>query len=451
MRFYPTIKPPALPLGTVRGLAAVVRNPLEFWSDNMFDESLSVMTLPGQKFITVTDPDLARTVLLDDAGSYVKSRFVDRLLRPAMGNGLLTAEGASWKAQRRAASPVFRHERISALSPVMAGAGETVAAKLAALPAGSRVDIMEHLMAGALDVIVEALFGDPGEAYDRDAIARDITLYFETHGNLDLLDYFGLPEWFPRARHRGRAAIGRLRQAARAVIDAPRDARAAARADLAALLTLARDPETGKPLSTEEVIDNILTFIGAGHETTALTVTWALFILSHQPHLQAALASEVHEVCGEGPITAEHAQKLDLTSRVVSETLRLYPPAAAVGRSATARTELGGMPVGINDHVTVAIYVLHRHRKHWDDAGAFDPDRFLDERSKERHRFAYMPFGGGGRVCIGMKFAILEAVILLASLVRRVRFAPDPDHPIYPQFSITLRPRGGMKLFVEKV
>ena len=444
----PTITPPARPLGTLRGLAAVVRNPLELWSEDIYDARLSVMRLPGQKFITVTDPELAKTVLLDDAGSYIKSRFVNRLLKPAMGNGLLTAEGASWRAQRRAASPVFRHEKIAALAPAMAAVGEAVAGRLAGLAPGSRVDVMHELVAGTLDIIVEALFGDPGEVYDRDAISRDVTTYFDTHGNLDLLDYFGFPEWFPRPRHRGNAAIGRLRQAARDVIAAPRDF-GEERPDLAGLLTLARDPETGAQLGTEEIVDNILTFIGAGHETTALAVTWALFILSHQPALQEALAREARDACGDAPVTADDVDRLDLTNRVLQETMRLYPPAAAIGRSAIAETQLDGMAVGKDDHVTVAVYVMHRHRGHWRDPGLFDPDRFLEENTKARHRFAYMPFGGGGRICIGMKFALMEATILLAALMRKVRFAPDPAHRIYPQFSITLRPKGGMPLFVE--
>lgn len=426
----------------------MVRNPLELWSDDMFDSELSVMRLPGQKFITVTDPELAKTVLLDDAGSYIKSRFVNRLLKPAMGNGLLTAEGESWRAQRRAAAPVFRYEKIAALAPSMAAIGEETAVRLAALEPGSRIDIMHELVADTLDIIVEALFGDPGDIYDRDAISRDITTYFETHGNLDLFDYFGFPEWFPRSRHRGNAAIGRLRQAARDVIDAPREL-GEDRPDLAALLTLARDPETGEALSTEEVIDNILTFIGAGHETTALTVTWALSILAHRPDLQETLAREVHDICGDGPVAAAHAEKLDLTNRVVLETMRLYPPAAAVGRTAVADTSLGSLEIAREDHVTVAVYVIHRHRKHWSDPALFDPDRFLPENGARRHRFAYMPFGGGGRICIGMKLAQMEAAILLATLMRRVRFTPDPAHRIYPQFSITLRPKGGMPLFVE--
>lgn len=416
----------------------------------MFDNRLSVMRLPGQKFFTVTDPELAKTVLLDDAGSYIKSRFVNRLLKPAMGNGLLTAEGASWRAQRRAASPVFRHEKIAALAPTMAAAGEAVADRLARLAPGTSIDVMHEFVAGTLDIIVEALFGDPGDIYDREAISRDVTTYFETHGNLDLLDYFGFPEWFPRPRHRGNAAIRRLRKAARDVIAAPRDF-GEERPDLAGLLTLARDPDTGEQLSTEEIVDNILTFIGAGHETTALTVTWALYILSHLPHLQEALAREVRDVCGDAPVTADDVDRLDLTNRVLQETMRLYPPAAAVGRSAIAATRLGDMDVGKDDHVTVAIYVMHRHRKHWSDPGLFDPDRFLEENAKGRHRFAYMPFGGGGRICIGMKFALIEATVLLATMMRRLRFAPDRTHPIYPQFSITLRPKGGMRLFVEPV
>lgn len=443
----PTIAPPARPLGTLSGLAAVMRNPLELWSEDMFDSDLSVMRLPGQKFVTVTDPELAKTVLLDDAAAYVKSRFVNRLLKPAMGNGLLTAEGESWRAQRRAAAPAFRYEKIAALAPAVAAIGEEAAAKLSALPPGTRVDIMDELVAATLDIIVEAMFGTADEVQDRDAISRDITTYFDTHGNLDLFDYFGFPEWFPRPRHRGRQAIRRLRQAADAVIARPRD-HGNDRPDLAALLTLARDPESGEALTREELIDNILTFIGAGHETTALAVTWALSILAHMPELQEALGREVRDICGDAPVSAADAERLHLHNRVVQETMRLYPPAAAVGRTAVAKTRLGPLDIDEQDHITIAVYVIQRHRGHWMNPEVFDPDRFLPENGTGRHRFAYMPFGGGGRICIGMKLALMEATILLATLIRRLRFAPDPNHKVYPQFSITLRPKGGMPLFV---
>jgi cytochrome P450 len=444
----PTIVPPARPLGTLRGLAAVVQNPLELWSDDMFDSQLSVMRLPGQKFVTVTDPELAKTVLLDDASAYVKSRYVNRLLKPAMGNGLLTAEGESWRTQRRAAAPAFRYEKIAALAPAIATAGEEAAAKLSALPPGTRIDIMDELVASTLDIIVEAMFGAAGEIHDRDAISRDITTYFDTHGNLDLFDYFGVPEWFPRPRHRGRAAIGRLRQAADAAIAHPRD-HGDGRADLAALLTLARDPETGEALTRDELVDNILTFIGAGHETTALAVTWALSILAYMPELQEALGREVRDICGDAPLSAAHTERLHLHNRVVQETMRLYPPAAAVGRTAVAKTRLGSLDIDEQDHITIAVYVIQRHRGHWSNPQVFDPDRFLPENGAGRHRFAYMPFGGGGRICIGMKLALMEATILLATLMRRLRFTPDPIHKVYPQFSITLRPKGGMPLFVS--
>ena len=413
----------------------------------MFDGDLSVMRLPGQKFITVTDPDLAKTVLLDDSASYVKSRYVNRLLKPAMGEGLLTAEGDRWRMQRRAAAPAFRFENIASLAPIMAGIGERLAEKLAARPPGSRADLMQEIPAATLDIIIAALFGDVGDHYDREQIARDIAIYLQTHGNLELPDYFGFPEWFPRARHRGRTAIRRLRQAARSVVDTV--GTRTDHSDLASLLTLARDPETGDPLPTEQVIDNIITFIGAGHEATGLAVTWALSILALSPDLQEQLAAEAWEACGDAPVAAADVEKLALIRRVIQETMRLYPPAAAVGRTALAATQLGSLDLAPGDHVTVAIYVIHRHRKHWPDPARFDPDRFLEANASGRHRFAYMPFCGGSRICIGMTMAMMEATILLATLMRRLRFAPDPVHRIYPQFSITLRSRGGMPLQVS--
>ncbi|WP_454815859.1 cytochrome P450 [Labrys neptuniae] len=449
MTFYPsTVTPPPAPLGTWRSLAAALKNPLEMWSADMFETDVSVMRWPGGRFITVTSPELARQVLLDDAESYVKSTLVNRILKPAMGEGLLTAEGEAWRAQRRAASPVFRHEKLVPLVPSMSKFVGQTAAALRALPDGSRVDVMQVMMATTLDIVVETLFGDPGPHYDRDRTIEDVDRYFRTHGVVGFSDYVGLPEWFPRLRHRGRGAIRRLRETARAFAES-RATPVDGMDSLTSLIGRAVDPQTGKALRLEEVVDNVVTFVGAGHETTALAVTWALSILANLPQLQEQLHAEAEEICGKDPVTAEAIDRLDLHRRVIQETMRLYPPTPAVGRTAIRSTRLGDLTIGKGDHLTIAVYVLQRHAKHWHDPAGFDPIRFDEAEIRKRHRFAYMPFGGGARICIGMKLATMEATVLLATLMRELRFAPDPDHAIYPQMSITLRPRGGMPLFVR--
>lgn len=433
----PTVTPPPRPLGPMRGMLAVLRNPLDFWSADMYAGELSALQAGRHRFWTASGAQAAQAVLLDDAASFRKSGLVLRMLRPALGNGLLTAEGEDWRRQRRAAAPLFRHERLTALIPDMARTGEALADRLAYQP--GEVDIGHQMVLVTLDLIVAAMFG--ARDYNREGVSADISTYLDTHGRIGLADYLGLPEWFPRRRWLGRAAVARMRAAARAIMAQPGTA-----GDLLGQLATARDPETGQPLPPDEVVDNILTFIGAGHETTALLLTWALSILAHLPQTQQALADEVARICGDGPVTPEALAQMDLHRRVLAETMRLYPPAAAIGREVVRDTELMGQTLRAGEHVTVAIHVIHRNSRYWDAPAVFDPDRFT---RPPPHRFAWMPFGGGARICIGKSMAEMEAATLLACLMRRITVAPGPAAVQRPVMSVTLRPDPAIRLRVS--
>ena len=434
--FYPPAPvPPPRPLGPVRAMRAVLRNPIELWHEGMYRSDLTALPLLGRRFVTVTSPALAQEVLLDRAGSFRKSPLVQRMLVPGMGEGLLTAEGADWAAQRRAAAPLFRPAAVRELGPGLSRIAAQAAEALAAgLPArgDAAVTVDQALQRVTLDIVVATLFGDEtATGIDRAAVARDVVRYLHTHGNVELADYLSLGEGWPRRRHLGRGAVRRLRAAAAAV------ARRGGGGGLIGRLTATEG------LSEAQVVDNVVTFIGAGHETTALGVAWALSILAHRPALQEALGAEVAATCPDRPATVDDT--LPLHGRVLDETMRLYPPAPAVGRAPREALELGGVPLTPDDHVTVSIWVIGRHHAHWPDPGRFDPDRFRDD-APPRHRFAYMPFGGGPRICIGAALARGEMRVLLAEIMRRVRVAPESGHVPRPQLSITLRPKGGLKV-----
>ena len=448
--FYPpTINPSPEILPPLKGLFAALRNPLEYWSEPFFEKSLHVARFMGRTFLTVIDPDLTKQVLADRAHEFRKSPFIEQILRPALGDGLLTAAGDSWRAQRRLAEPAFRSDKIDELVPSFARTGAAATERLLRSGSGTPVEVLGVMEEASLDAIMDALVGAASSNLDRSQIRREVAIYIATLGQVDLLDLAGVPAWLPRPwRSRGYVAARRLRESAARVI-AERRKSGVFGNDLLSFLIRAQESDLDAQLTNEQLVDNVLTFISAGFETTPLAVTWTLSILANLPELQQQLADEAEEVCPNCTITAERIQRLELHGRVIQEAMRLYPPVASIGLSPIARTKVAGVALRPGDHITIAIYLLHRHKRLWDDPSAFDPDRFTPARSRARHRFAYLPFGAGKRICIGMRLATVEATVILASAIRRAVFAPDPHHVIRPLAKVWLRPQGGMPLCVS--
>ena len=240
--------------------------------------------------------------------------------------------------------------------------------------------------------------------------------------------------------------IGRVVAERRALL--ARDA-AAAPDDLLTMLLTATDPEDGRPMDDRQVIDNVITFIGAGHETTANALCWTLYLLSEYPWADERVHDELTRVLNGRLPEAEDVAKLTYTRQVLEEAMRLYPPAPFLGREAAAADELGGHPVKPGTQLLVSPWIIHRHQMLWDEPDLFDPERFAPGKREAIHRFGYLPFGAGPRICIGMAFAMQEAVLLLATMLQRYRFKLiDPDK-VDPHSTITLRPRGGMRMRIE--
>ena len=240
-------------------------------------------------------------------------------------------------------------------------------------------------------------------------------------GRVDPLDIFGFPDWVPRiGRLRARPSIRFFEETVNELIEARKALLASgepAPRDLLTLLLEAADPETGKGLTDIEVRTNIVTFIGAGHETTANALSWSLYLLSQDERARERVEQEVDEVLGEGPIEPQHLERLVYTRAVIDEAVRLYPPAPYMSRTAIADDRIGDLEIPAGSMVVIAPYVLHRHQKLWDEPDAFRPERFLPENRGGIDRFAYLPFGAGPRVCIGASFSLQEAVIVLATIV----------------------------------
>ncbi len=444
-----TVTPPEKPLGLVHGLLQMIANPLYVWPRSMYENPYHGVKWLGRTFHYFRRPEHMKAVFLDHPDIFRKSQFQKKLVGPALGDGLLTAEGEHWKFQRRAASPAFRIDALRALVPAFSLSAEATVERMKAASAGQTIDVMSEMQHATLDVIVETILGGADPAFGYTRMATTISDYIETMGKPDMLDMFGAPPWLWRPwGGKGRRAADGLRASAVNAIERRR-ASGAKREDLLGLLLAARDPETSRGMSDEELCDNVVTFIGAGHETTALTLTFALYLIANASEVQDRLVREVRDVCGDRPVDAAMIDAMPFHEQVIKEAMRLYPPVSIIDRVATEDIDLGDANVKKGDFAFALVYVMHRHKMLWENADHFDPDRFSEERAKGIPRFQYMPFGAGPRICIGMKFAYMEAVAILATLVRSLRFLPNAAHKVEPNIRITLRPEGGMPLFVE--
>ncbi len=405
----------------------------------------------------VTDPDALKRVLLDNVDNYPKSKTTQRLLRPAIGSSIFTAEGEEWRWQRRAAAPIFNHRKMLALAPLMSAAGARTADRLAAA-ADRGFDgvgvacVMDEMVTATFEVVCDALLSG-GDGLDRDEIAASITRYLETIGKVSILDILQVPDWIPRPAQlfnrnimdRTVAMVDGLIEQRRRQYDA-----GAGRGDLLDYMFEAADPETGQRMDDATLRNNLLSFIVAGHETTALALAWSLYLLANAPDIQERAAEEARAAIGDGPAEAAHLERLGYVRQVIDEAMRLFPPAAMLGRQAREADTLCGREIRAGDTVILPIYTLHRHETLWDAPHAFDPDNFTPEKVKARPRFAYLPFGAGPRVCIGMSFALMEAQLILASVLARVAVEPRKGHKPEPVLTMTLRPKGGMPLRLRR-
>ncbi len=442
---YPARVPLAIkPLGVLASLAVARRNLLALIPELVTHQPM-VSGRTATRWHMVASPEALRIILKDRVENYPKSDVTKLILGPAIGDSLFVAEGAHWRWQRRAAAPAFAPRAVEALAPVMSAAAEAASARLRTAH-GRASDIHAEMVTATYQVISDVTFTG-GEGFDRAAIHRAIDSYIAQTAKLSLFDILGLPGWVPRpARLRSGTVVRSLKQLADAAIAARGQVAPHAVPDLLDLLTGAEDPETHRVMTPAELRDNLLTFIVAGHETTALTLAWALYLCAFDPVVQARARAEAQAVLGPRAATVADLSALPYIRQIIDESLRLYPPAGIVSRTAQAPDTLLGREIRAGDTVLLPFYALHRHHALWPDPDRFDPDRFQDPSRIDR--FAFLPFGAGPRICIGASFALQEAVIILATLLARHRFAAVPGREPVPELILTLRPTGGIWLTV---
>ena len=435
------------PLGIWGSLRAGRRNVLELIPEIATHAPILSGTT-GKRWHMVMDPEALRQILRDRVDDYPKSMVTKLILEGAIGNSMFVAEGAEWLWQRRTAAPVFSHRNIAALGPVMTAAADRASARFARAN-GRAIDAFDEMVTATFEVISDVTFSG-GEGFDRASVHKAIEDYIGQSAKISVLDILGAPPWVPRpGRMFAGSAMRQMKRTADAAIDQRRLKAKGGVPDLLDLLLAGEDPKSGRKMTVDELRDNLLTFIVAGHETTALTLSWALYLCAFDPAVQSAARAEAQAALGTRAATVADLPNLTLTRRIVDEALRLYPPAAFLSRTAQKSDVLCGRKIRPGDTVILPIYALHRHHALWPNPDAFDPTRFADPKSIDR--FAYLPFGDGPRICIGANFALQEAVIILATLLARHKFTLTPGKVPKPVMILTLRPEGGVWLGVEGV
>ncbi len=359
------------------------------------------------------------------------------------------SEGALWRRQRRIMAPAFHPRRVESFAPVMTGTAEELLAEWRKLPPGSVVNIANEMAGLTLDIIVRTMFSSEIRSETAEVRAA-MTDYQLTGGRPSIPDLLGLPSWLPRLSGR------KVRETSTAIdqtiyrLIAERRAGGEPKDDLLGLLLAARDEETGEGMSDTQLRDELATIITAGHETTANALTWTWYLLALHPWAEETLHAELASVLGGRAPTTADIPRLVYTRMVLEEAMRLYPPAHTMSREALADDVILGIAIPRGSVVIISPWIIHRHALLWERPDAFDPERFAPGKAETRPRYAYIPFGGGPRICIGAHFALTEAILILAALAQHVRPRLLHGHKVEPLGLITLSPKGGLPMRLER-
>jgi cytochrome P450 len=438
--------PPLLKL-----LRTIRENMLDIYLEDAFERDIVEVRLLGQRHFILSDPDGIKHVLVDNAESYRKPSIVRRTFEPGFGKGLLTSEGEPWRRHRRIMAPAFDHRSITAYSPTIVEVAETIARRWDSLPDRAIIDVAEEMRDATLQIISRTMFSS-----DSDGIADVVKQAVERYNEKirpNILDFVGLPDLVAgRTRRRvARQLFADFDGIIDRLIAERRRSQSGGATDLLARLVMATDDGTsGARMTSAEVRDQAITIFMAGHDTTALVLAWTWYLLAQHPRHEAKLHSELHAVFGGR--TPAHADlgTLAYTRMIIEESMRLYPPVHLLLREATADDHVCGHRIPKKSLILIAPWVLHRHGRLWEDPDSFQPGRFRPERVAARSRFSYLPFGAGPHVCIGAAFAMTEATLILATLAQRFQLRLVSGHPVEPQGLLTLRPRYGLKMTLER-
>ena len=441
-------QPHERPLGAFKLIQTLRRNPLEIWTKKDFELPIQIRKTIVYTRILLNDAAAIKYVFVENQKNYQKNDLQLRLLRPALGQGILTSNGDDWRRQRQLLAPLFTPQHSRNFNFSIQQVANNAAEKLSKLPEGSQIEIEQFLGQLALEVLENTLFVQ-GLVEQKANFQTAITHYFETYGLIDWFDVLGVPQFVPRFhRWQGRNVIKLANQMVDTVIQQRMQLMQLGQTppqDILTLLLSAVDNETGTKLSEQELKDNILTFIAAGHETTSNALIWTLYLLSQSPAWREQIEHEVDSrFDANNPV-----ESLPTMMAFLEESMRLFPPVAMMSRVALQDDNVGGVAIKAGTIVTIAQYVLHRHKTLWQNPNAFMPERFMPANRGAIDKYSYLPFGVGNRVCIGAKFAMNEMAIILGVFLQKFRFDLVPNQIILPMVRITMRPKNGMKMLIR--
>jgi cytochrome P450 len=394
--------------------------------------------------VFVTHPDLVEEVLVNQNRKFIKHYRLRDATR-TLGQGLLISEGEFWRGQRKLAQPAFHRERIAAYGQLMVDLTQRMLGNWAE---GQVRDAQDDMMKVTLEIVAKTLFD---AEIGRDS--ADVSAAMETLMQAFVVRTASLispPHWLPTPMNiRVEHAVRRLERIILSII-AERRASGEDRGDLLSMLLRAQDEDSGRRMSDSQLRDEVMTLFMAGHETTANTLAWTWFLLARHPEAEAQLHLELEQVLGGRVPSVSDLPRLPYTESVINETLRVYPTVWMLGREAIEPVELGGYPIPVGTTIFMPQWVIHRDSRWFDDPEAFRPERWQGGLMQRIHRYAYFPFGGGPRICIGNNFALMEAALVLATVAQKFRLTLAPDARVTPLPTMTLRPANGVKVLLHK-
>ena len=461
--FYaPHFEPPDPALSMLAWLRAVRRNMLAIIPAASYDRPVVSQRIGPFRWHILSGPAAFSHVFRDNLAAYPKAPIMHRMLSPYLGRGLLLADGHDWNWQRRTLAHSLGGGALATMIPAMIRvAGQTAQRLGRAADQGQEIAFAAEMRMMATDMVRHTMFGDTAAmtvdsclqgpdpdalgAY-RQSIQHDLDRFLHRFGTPGLFDLLNLPQWLlhPTRLFR-RSPVDHPREVLKAIVTARRNAKRS-NGDLMDLMLGAADPETGRRMTDGEIRDNLMTFIIAGSDTSALTLTWSLYLLDRMPGMAARLRREADEAFAGAPDPRHVIGQLGYTRQFLDEVLRLFPPAPLLIRRANRDDDICGTRVRRGDMILAPIYALHRNPAVWDDPHRFDPNRFAPGAAQVR--YSYLPFGAGARACIGRGFALAEAQITLATLVRHFDVKVKQGWQVKPLMMLTLKPDGGLPVFL---
>lgn len=440
------IEAPQLPgLPFLGNLLELRRNPIDLLGKVAEMGDVVGMRFAHAKYFLVNSAETVHHVLVDNNKNYTKSPNY-KGLKLVLGEGLVTSEGEFWRRQRRLSQPAFHRDRVASFVTAMVDETERMLARWEE-HVGEVMDVHAEMMNLTLRIVARTLFST-AVGSEADTIRESLGVALH-HANDYAEAVIKPPQWLPTPKNfRFKRSLKTLDSLVFRIIDARRRGENADAMDLLAMLMAAT--EDGRGMTNTQLRDEVMTLVMAGHETTANALAWTFYLLSKDPEVERRLRREVGSAIGDRAPTAEDAPRLKYSTMVVQESMRLFPPVWALERQALEDDVVGGCRVPARSLVALSPYLLHRNRAYWENPEGFDPERFAPDQVEKRPKFAYLPFGGGPRMCIGMGFAMMEAQMILARIAQRYRLELEPGRRVEPEPVVTLRPLGGLWMRVRR-